>query len=110
MPRKLTTKRGRPVAEEPLVHNKGVRLTERDYQAFAAEAKRRSEATGVTWSVADYLRHAGRQCIGGPILPGAVEEGDPADCGMLFTPNRGGRTYRCHLGYGHQGPHSSDEP
>jgi len=67
MPKTKSPKRGRPVADDPLVHNKGVRLTEADYLNFQAEAERRSKVTGIDWTIADYLRFAGRECLGGPI-------------------------------------------
>lgn len=55
------------MADDPLVHNKGVRLTEADYLSFQAEADRRSKETGIQWTIADYLRFAGRECLGAPI-------------------------------------------
>lgn len=66
-------KRGRPpvaaFGTEPLSKQTMIRISEEDERAFAQEAERLSALTGTKWSVAAYLRLAGREFLGKHLAP-----------------------------------------
>ncbi len=63
------TRRGRPVKDATLKKRTMIRMSLEDDRAFAIECKRLEAITGQKWSVAEYLRLAGRTFLGKHLTP-----------------------------------------